>query len=174
MFIIKMRKPVILILSIFMTLFTLPVLFLFIKQYKYQEKLYYIEDIKLYVKVIFRPKDYHGYVILSTDSETLLSDSTDFIKTSRNNGISFIINSQNTDTIFIKKNLVPPSKIYQSHFKILYGTEENNLIFFQNKSGNKPSVIKYPYIGISIMPHFDHLYLKRSGDTYFKKVDPVK
>lgn len=101
----RSRKLCLLLLTILGGLILLFFLYLFISSFFSRTETYYISDVDVYIKTIWKPRDKYGYILLGNSSDITISDDIDYIKVypKVSNGIFL---KQNNDTVWVNNPIV--------------------------------------------------------------------
>lgn len=185
------RKSVILFIIAIACLIIFFFLYLFINSFFTKTKTYYIPEVNMYIKTIWKPHDKYGYILLGNNPDMTISDSTDYIKVypKVSNGIFL---KYNNDTVWVnnpielnvrnKNNSLQyeyietnkPQKINAKKYIIIDKVNESEPLLFEKKETVELLFINKPYIEISVTEYFDSLLRRNTGDSVYTNIEPLK
>lgn len=185
------RKSCLLLLIILGSPILLFFLYLFISSFLSRTKTYYVSDVNMYIKTIWKPYDKYGYILLGNNPDITLSDKIDYIKVypKISNGIFL---KQNNDTVWVNNPIQlsvyygnngleykyieanKPKKVNCQKYIIIDKVNKTEPILLNKKDIKDLLLIKEPYIEISVGDYFNSLWIKNTGDSVYTKIEPIK
>ncbi|HCO68192.1 MAG TPA: hypothetical protein DIT04_10625 [Dysgonomonas sp.] len=112
-----------------------------------------------------------------------MSDTTDYIGVRNVSSSHSVLIHPDNDTIWIYGQSVAdfsddnenirinrPNRINQNNYVFINGITERDSVFFYKKIRSEPTIIKKPYIKISVIEYFNGICLKNAGDSIYNKL----
>ncbi len=145
-----------------------------------REEVYYIPEVGVYVKTIRTPIEDIGYILFSRECLMTLSDSVDYVEVGANVSSTFLFNPENPDEIYLIYN-GNVLDFHQVKFKMEKETAypdygKDTFYFYRKKNPDGPSstILKEPYIEVSIAEYFNQAYIAKAGEGFYTRLSPLK
>jgi len=171
----RIRK-IVLIFIFFSFIFIGLILLWILMPIKCTEKLYYIPQVEMYLKIVKPPLNKYGYVFFSKDSIFSSSEQIDYIKIykSETSRINIIINPNIKDELYLddRFNYSTPHAVEYKINKISF----RDTTFYEkwNIAGTSTYVLKYPYMDITFEEYLRSIYVTNYGEDLMTKINPIK
>ena len=141
-----------------------------------KEKLYYVPQNDMYIKIINPPLDKYGYIVLAQDSVILLSDEIDYIKVckSETSSIDIICNPNDKKQVYINDR-ANSSTINSVKYEIRKISFKDPLLFTEEKiAGISTYLLKPPYFDINFDGYFEEVYISINSYESPEKLNTIR
>lgn len=137
------------------------------------EQVYYVPQIRLYIKTIKKNGDRYGYILFGNDSIMDLSKNIDYIKSSIYLSAIFVLNPNCPDDIGIYYN-GNVSEVNQVKYHFIRNIRETDTLYYEKRLQTNPLIIKEPYFEFVVDDCFHSALIKESGAKYYTEIQPIK
>lgn len=140
------------------------------------EKLYYIPQAGMYLKIIRPPLSRYGYALFNKNSIFSLSEKSDYIKVYKSETANFniIINPNIKNKLYLddRFNFSTPHPVKYNIYKINF----RDTTFFEahNVASTCTYFLKHPYIAITVDGYLESVYTTNSHEEYPNKIEPMR
>lgn len=140
------------------------------------DRLYYIADADLYIKIYRESSSDTVDIFFIKDRNKSNHDSSDFIRVTQSSPITVIFNKNEPQNIILpsfSKNRI--FDIYSNIFKIEYSENEyTDTLFYKPMIEYGVHVLKEPYFSISISEYIENVYVSYPEDSVLTRIDEVR
>ncbi len=150
-------------------------LLLFFKACRVEEKLYYISEARMYIKLQRNSLDKYATIYFSHNPNGPFSEQYDYLLVLANIPTNIIVNSYENDKLIIPSDEIGIVNIHQRLFSIQrLKSELSDTTIYKKRIGTEPRIIKSPYYGITITENIEYMSKKRPGEDFFTKIKELK
>ena len=146
---------------------------------KEKEEIYYIEDIDMYMKMIWNPSNSYGIVLFGDNDFLSLSENIDYIKVHKNISTFLLFNPKKKKEICLlyqsvsqldsSRRLIEKSMsniLFVNNIKYYMNeTAYGDTSFYEKRDQANPLIPKKPYIEICISAYFQYVTITKNGET---------
>lgn len=139
------------------------------------EKLYYISDAKIYIKIKRERSSDTVNIYLTKNEKAHFEGNEDCIKTMQNFPITLILDGSNPNKIILPSYCKDGiCKIHRNKFEIVCSKDEyTDTMFYKPMKEYGIHILKDPFLGIAISEYIENVYVVFSGDSFLTKIDEV-
>nr|WP_320058448.1 hypothetical protein [uncultured Bacteroides sp.] len=152
------------------------ILWILAPSFRTTEKLYYIPQVGMYLKIIKPPLSRYGYALFNKDSIFSLSEKSDYIKVYKSETASFniIINPNIENKLYFddRFNFSVPHPVKYNICKINF--RDTTFFEMHNVAGTRTCLLKHPYIAITVDGYLESVYTTNSYEEYLNKIEPMR
>lgn len=137
------------------------------------EQTYYIPQVKMYAKTVYKAGDKSGYTMFSNDSIMSLSKNIDYVKSSSKLSAIFVLNTMDSNDIGIhyNGNIIEINSV-KYHF--IKNINETDTMYYEKRYKTRPLIIKNPYIEFIVADYFSRALIKEAGIESSTEIKPIK
>jgi len=152
------------------------ILFLILLLFRYlilgKDKLYYIPEVGLYVKLENKFGQY--FDVYLSKNKNFLSKDKDCLKVLKKSNTELILNLMQKDKVYIVWNSYRVPCIHQNDFTLIGCDQNDNIKFYTNyRNSTEPQILRNNFIEISICQSLDGVSVKKANETYFTEIKEI-